>query len=104
MFIIIGFVMLIIAIRVGMWRITCFFYEQRIPLNTPLLWDTSYGDKLSFIIRWIASFCAAYLFMEVAKDMFSTFVGYITFGLTLALISTASSIFAGIETHKHKDY
>jgi len=103
MYIIIGFVMLIIAIRVGAWRIACFFYEQQMPLNTPSLWETSYGDKLSFIIRWVASFCAAYLFMEVAKDMLSTFVGYIVFGLTLALISTASSIFAGRETYKYKD-
>ena len=104
MFIIIGFVMLIIAIRVATWRITCFFYEEQMPINTPLFWKTPYGDKLSFIIRWITSFCAAFLFMEVAKDMFSTFVGYIACGLTFALISIASSIFAGREMVKEKDY
>lgn len=103
MFIIIGIVMLIIAIRVGMWRITCFFYEQRMPLETPLFWETPYGDKLSFIIRWVATFFAAYLFMEVAKDMFSPFVGYIVCGLTLAIISTASQIFAGMELQKYRD-
>ena len=104
MFIIIGFVMFIIAIRVATWRITCFFYEEQMPINTPLFWKTPYGDKLSFIIRWAASLCAAYLFMEATADMFSTFVGYIACGLTFALISIASSIFAGREMVKEKDY
>ena len=45
------------------------------PINTPLFWKTPYGDKLSFIIRWAASLCAAYLFMEATADMFSTLLG-----------------------------